>query len=191
MTRFPKLFKPGRIGTMEVKNRIVMPAMGTFTADSEGYITDRTIDYYIERAKGGVGLIITQAVDIQGELITPHLIYLHDDKFIPKLKELSHAVHQCGASIALQLGHRGLSVPSYYDPKETPEVNVLGPSSVTLMESGITTRELTGEEISQIVEAFADGARRAREAGFDAVEFHGGHGYLISSFLSGYTNKRT
>ncbi|MFC1986906.1 NADH:flavin oxidoreductase, partial [Chloroflexota bacterium] len=193
MTRFPRLFQPGRIGTMEVRNRIVMPAMGTFTADSEGYITDRTIDYHVERAKGGVGLIITEAVDIQGDANTPHIMCLYDDKFIPRLKELSHAVHQYGASIALQLLHIGTAAQASLsgDPKEAAKMNVVGPSTVTSIESGLTFRELTGEDISHIVEALADGARRAKEAGFDAVEFHGGHGHLISSFLSGFTNRRS
>ncbi|MFC1928935.1 NAD-binding protein, partial [Chloroflexota bacterium] len=191
MARFPKLFQPGRIGTLEVRNRIVMPAMGTFTADSEGYITDRTIDYHVERVKGGVGLIITQAVAILSDANTPYIMSLYDDKFIPRLKELSHAVHQYGASIALQLAHRGMAGSLFYDPKEAGEINSIGPSAVNLVETGLTGKELTREDISHMVEAYAEGARRAKEAGFDAIEFHGAHGYLISNFLSGYTNRRS
>ena len=107
MAKLAKLFEPGMIGTMEVRNRIVMPAMGTHSADKEGYITDRTIDYYVERAKGGVGLIISQATPILPECATPWRAWLYDDKFIPRHRDLAQAVHEHGCKMALQLIHNG------------------------------------------------------------------------------------
>ena len=134
MTQLTKLFEPGKIGTMEVKNRIIMAAIGTMSADAQGYITDRTTDYYVERAKGGVGLIISQGTYVLREGRGPYFSCLYDDKFIPKLKELSQAVHQHGAKMALQLHHSGKTLFKirnlFKDPKEAEEIDVIGPSAV-------------------------------------------------------------
>jgi len=195
MTQFPKLFSPGKIGNLEIKNRIVMAPMGNFTGDPEGFITDKTISYYVERARGGVGLIISNATPVLREARTPGRTWIFDDKFIPQFRKLADAVHKHGAKMALQMMHNGktlfASLPLFTDPKEAAEIDVIGPSARTWVKTGQTTREMTKEDIERVVEAYAEGARRTKEAGFDAVELHGGHGYLISCFLSGYDNRRT
>lgn len=195
MRQLTKVFEPGMIGTMEVKNRLVMAAMGTFTSDTQGYITERTIDYYVARAKGGVGLIITQATPILYEARTPNRPWLWDDKFIPKLRELPQAVHQYGGKIACQLHHNGKVLATMKlnikDPQFAKEIDVIGPSAVPWLGSKSAPREMSKADIKHVVEAFAEGARRAKDAGFDAVEIHGAHGYLITNFFSPRTNKRT
>ncbi|MFC1913831.1 FAD-dependent oxidoreductase [Chloroflexota bacterium] len=192
MTRLTKLFEPAKIGTMEVKNRLVMAPMATFSCE-EGFITDRTVDYYALRAKGGVGFIIAQAASIvvqePGHRNTPGL---YDDKFIPKLRELSGGVHEYGAKIAIQLVHHGIHLAQQHRLRSLGQqkVDIVAPSEVEFIPTGVTARELSKEEIKNVIEAFAEAVRRAKEAGFDAVEIHGAHGYLVSNFLSPFYNKR-
>ncbi|MBI2909030.1 MAG: FAD-dependent oxidoreductase [Chloroflexi bacterium] len=192
MPEFTHLFQPGRIGSLEVKNRIVMAPMGTFTADDEGYITDRTIDYYVERAEGGVGLIISQATCAHAEARAPGRSMLNEDKYIPRLRDLSRAVHEQGGKMAIQLIHHGrmLAVGQHL-LKDPDEVKMIGPSVVHLARTGAYSREATQEDIDRIVAGFAEAARRVKDAGFDGVEFHGAHGYIISDFLSPRANRRT
>lgn len=186
------LFKTGKIGSLEIRNRIVMAPMNTYTCDDEGYITDRTVDYYVERAKGGVGLIISQASCAHGEGKAPGRAMLHDDKFISRLKDLSVAAHQYGAKIAVQLNHFGRALAGEKHLLARPEeVDLIGASSVPLGRTGVAPREATRADIDRLVEGFAEAARRVRDAGFDAVEFHGAHGYLISDFLSPRANLRS
>jgi 2,4-dienoyl-CoA reductase-like NADH-dependent reductase (Old Yellow Enzyme family)/thioredoxin reductase len=181
-----KLFEPFKIGTMELKNRIVMPPMGTNFAAEDGSVTKRIKNYYVERAKGGVGLIIVEGayVEPRGKGSVRQLAVDHDDK-IPGLRELAKAVRANGAKVALQLFHGGRQSHS----------SVIGTQPVSA--SGVfcqftreTPRALTVQEITDVVEAFAEAARRAKAAEFDAVEIHGAHGYLINQFLSPLTNKR-
>ncbi|MGQ9460416.1 MAG: oxidoreductase [Candidatus Bathyarchaeaceae archaeon] len=182
-----KLFEPFKIGTMELKNRIVMPPMGTNFSAEDGSVTQRLKNYYVERAKGGVGLIIIEGayVEPRGKGSIRQLAVDHDNK-IPGLKELATAVQANGAKVALQLFHGGRQSHS----------SIIGTQPVSASEvpcqlTGETPRALTVPEIKDIVEAFAEAARRAKEAGFDAVEIHGAHGYLINQFLSPLTNRRT
>jgi len=182
-----KLFKPFKIGIMKLKNRIVMPPMGTNFSAEGGSVTKRLKNYYVERAKGGVGLIIVEGayVEPMGRGSVRQLAVDHDNK-IPGLRELATAVRASGAKIALQLFHGGRQSLS----------SVIGTQPVSASEvfcrlTGETPRALTVQEIKDVVEAFAEAARRAKEAGFDAVEIHGAHGYLINQFLSPLTNKRT
>jgi len=180
------LFEKGEIGTMTVKNRIVMAPMATNSGTWDGCVSDEMIDYYVARAKGGVGLIIVQATAVVPESMgtTTKWLNIYDDKYIPRLRQLSEAVKAHGAKIALQLWHGGAALPLFGHP----ELGV-GPSDITFM--GFPCRGLSREEMGYIIEGYAEGARRAKDAGFDAAEIHGGNMYLIADFLSPFTNKRT
>ena len=194
MDRFAELFRPGRINHLEIKNRIVMAAVGSSLADDEGYVTDRAIDYYVERAKGGVGLIIVKLTSVMKNARgSKNHLAAYDDRFIPRLRDLSRAVKGHGARIALQLGHHGnnASHPRRQQGFPPGEQVVVGPSPVAYIETGVIPHELTRAEIGELVEAFASASLRAKDAEFDAVEFHGAHGKLISQFLSPYYNRRT
>ncbi len=128
--QFAKLFEPGRIGTMGLKNRIIMAPLGHFSADAKGSPTSRTIDYYVERAKGGVGFIIAGGSSVRPEARVPGMFWLYDDKCIPPLRELSQSVHEYGAKIAIQLNDFGkvLSDKSFQFASEV--VDVVCPSPV-------------------------------------------------------------
>jgi 2,4-dienoyl-CoA reductase-like NADH-dependent reductase (Old Yellow Enzyme family)/pyruvate/2-oxoglutarate dehydrogenase complex dihydrolipoamide dehydrogenase (E3) component len=191
MTQLAKLFQPGRIGKMEIRNRIVMAPMATAGADDEGTPTARMIDYFVARAKGGVGLIIAGSCTFSPEARPPKQLTLYDDKYIPKFKILTQAVHEHGAKIFLQFNHLGrrMSLAKFAFAEEQKK-RVISSSAVKQVTDGSVPIEATQEDIDSIVEAWADGCRRAKEAGFDGTELHAAHGYLLSSFLSPATNKR-
>ena len=194
MDTFTELFRPGRINDLEMKNRIVMAAVGSSLADDEGYVTDRAIDYYVERARGGVGLIIVKLTSVMANARgSRHHLAAYDDSFIPRLADLASAVKGHGARVALQLGHHGnnASHPRRQECFPPGDQVVVGPSPVAYIETGVIPHELTRTEIHELVAAFASAALRAKQAGFDAVELHGAHGKLISQFLSPYYNRRT
>lgn len=184
---FQLLFSPIRIGTMEVGNRFVVPPMGTNLANPDGTVSEDLIAYWEARAKGGWGLLIVEiaGVDPLGKAI-PHQLGLWDDKFIPGYKKLVDTVHRYGAKIAVQIHHAGRQTSSDILGGEEP----VAPSAVPCFVSQETPRELTTEEVYQLIEKFGDAAARAREAGFDAVEIHGAHGYMVAQFMSQHTNKR-
>jgi len=207
---FSFLFQPGKIGQMELKNRLIMSPMGTATHGPEGEITERTVNYYAERAKGGVGFIICQSSIIMRESRAPHRPSIYDDKFIPGMQKISEAIHQNGAKTAFQLVHHGRLLVDYKGTIPNPEdIKVIAPSPVPRLlrvieisgsrekqEETIWVRgneppqEASKEDIKRIIRGFAEAAYRIKEAGFDAVEIHGGHGYLISQFLSPLVNRR-
>ncbi|PKL39030.1 MAG: NADH:flavin oxidoreductase [Spirochaetae bacterium HGW-Spirochaetae-1] len=182
-----KLFSPISINGMTLKNRAVMPAMGTGYGNTDSTVSDRLITYLERRAAGGVGLIITEvfAVDRRGKGF-PAEVGIWDDSFIPGLTRLTEAVHRKGALIAAQLHHAG---------RETAE-GIVGakPEAPSPLPSIILRQpceEMTIERINKVTQAFADAALRAKNAGFDAVEIHGAHGYLVCQFLSPFSNHRT
>ncbi len=179
---FNKLFQPGKIGSMDIRNRIIMPAMQNRGADPEGFITDRLIAYFTERAKGGVGLIIVQQSFAWPEAKLKRGISLWDDKYIPRLRDMAISVQNCGAKIAMQLGGRGTAQDKGLEP--------VAPSAISNSWGEEPPRELTKDEIEYYIDSYAKAAYRVKEAGFDAIEIHGGHGHLISQFLSPYTNRR-
>jgi 2,4-dienoyl-CoA reductase-like NADH-dependent reductase (Old Yellow Enzyme family)/thioredoxin reductase len=192
MTKLTKLFETGRIGEMELRNRLIMAPMGTFTADRDGYITQQTIDHYVERAKGGVGLIISQATCCIPGALPPSRAFFNDDKYIPMQKKLADAVHAHGARMATQLVHFGSVLASCLHETDHPEtIDVLSASAIPSARSNVVPRAASKKDIDFLVENFSEAARRVKDAGFDAVEFHGAHGYLISEFLSPRSNIRT
>ena len=126
-----RLFQPGRLGGLELKNRLVMPAMGTPLASPDGQVTSRMIDYYVERAKGGVGLIVTQFSCISPDSGPTRSLCIYDDKFIPGLRELAAAVHEHGAKIAVQTCHLGTIMEQMGHPKDA---KIAVPSMLPWME---------------------------------------------------------
>ena len=192
MKHLTKLFESGKIGKLEIKNRIYMAPMVSGTADDKGYVTPRMNDYYVARAKGGVGIISCQSSCILYESRAPRRLFVYDDKFIPKLRELTTAVHQHGTKVALQVAHWGMVATRHLTGVENPEkIKVLAPSPVLYMPSdNLVPKEATQEDIDRLVAGFAEAARRIKDAGFDAVEIHGAHGRLIGQFLSPLWNKR-
>lgn len=196
-TQFTKLLQPGKIGGMTVRNRIVLPGMGTGSNDDGpaglmSELSDRTIDYYAERAKGGAGLIITQACTIMYESRGIGNLQLHDDSVIPRFAQLAKAIQAHGAKAVVQIVHHGtiLSLRSMYLP-DKEAVKPLAPSAIPFPENDVMPIEMAQEDIDRVVAGFAEAARRVKDAGFDAVEIHGAHGYLIGQFRSPMTNKRT
>lgn len=171
---------------MELKNRIVMPPMATGFASEDGSVTERLTAYYGERAKSGPGLIIVEITCIDSPVGRglDRQINIDDDKFIPGLARLAQAIKQPGVKAAIQLHHAGRQTSS-----RVTGFKPVAPSPIPGRDGEIP-QELTVDEIKRLVECFAQGARRAREAGFDGVEIHGAHGYLVSQFLSPLSNKR-
>jgi len=191
---FEKLLSPIKIGELELKNRMIMAPMVTNYCTREGFVTQRLKDYYEERAKGGVALIIVEASTISYPfgLSTAKQVGIYDDRQIPGLKELVEVVHKHGCKVAFQLhhaGHRSTRYITGHQPVSASEIQTKGKWSKWI--GGEPPRALTTSEVEELVEAYASGAVRARAAGADAVEIHGGHGYLILNFLSPLYNKRT
>jgi 2,4-dienoyl-CoA reductase-like NADH-dependent reductase (Old Yellow Enzyme family)/thioredoxin reductase len=189
MSSFKNLFEPIKIGRMEVKNRIVMPAMCAKFGTETGAVNQRLIDYYVERAKGGVGLMILENTCIEwprGKAgASP--IRVDEWKYVSGLHDLAEAVHSYGAKIASQLHHTGRQNSTLC----TEGVELIAPSPIPcLAMGGEMPRELTTEEVEQMIEKYVSGAHRSASADFDAIELHGAHGYLISQFISPLTNKR-
>ena len=187
MCYFKELFSPVSIRGLVLKNRIVMPSMLTHMASINGEVTDRLIAYYAERARGGAALIFPEAtaVDDTGLSYFRGLSIAHD-RYIPGLRKLVRAVHEHGGSIGVQLGHGGRYALPEVSRSARPLVSFI-PGWSPLEDA----RVLDGEEIERLAGCFAAAAERAAEAGFDIVEIHGAHGYLIGSFLSPFTNRRT
>ena len=183
-----RLFSPIRIGSMQVKNRIAMAPMTTNWAPNDGTITQQMIDYWEARARGGVGLIIFEVVTVAAEF--PYIIQsvgLWDDSLIPSFKEFVDIMHAHGAKVAPQISHPGPESFSWLKG-----VQPVGPSPAVCKTHGQVCRELALEEIPPIIEQYGEAARRAREAGCDAVELHAAHSYMLAaSFLSPLRNKRT
>lgn len=186
---YAALFQGIKIGNLDLKNRLSVPPMGTGFCDDEGGVSERLIKYHEQRARGGFGLIIVEVTSIDADkgLGSPRQLLLSNDKFIPGFKKLADTVHKYGAKLAVQLYHPGRSTFNFVLKGKQP----VAPSEVSDPVMRLVPHALTIEEIKDLVEKFAQGARRVKEAGCDAVEFHGAHGYLISEFMSAYANKRT
>ena len=185
---FPALFKPGSIGTMGLKNRLIMPPISTNLAAQDGTVSEALIFHYTERARGGVGLITVENVCIAYPLARHGAAQprIDDDAFIPGLRCLVDAIHQGGAKAAVELTHPGMNADQRYIEGETP----VAPSAVPRPKDGLIPRALSREEVVELIGKYIEAARRARQAGFDAVELQACHGLLINQFLSPLTNKR-
>ena len=188
MSSLSKLFSPIRIGKMEVKNRIAMAPITTNWAPADGTVSDRIIDYLEARAAGGVGLIITETfvVDESQQYLLASM-GLWDDKLIPNFKKLIDRIHAHGAKVAPQLSHPGAETFSWLNGFQP-----VAPSAHLSKTCGQIARELTLDEVKKIIQQYGDAARRAKEAGFDAIELHAAHAYMLAgSFISPLRNKRT
>ncbi len=181
------LFEPIIINNLKLKNRLIMAPMGTGLA-GDGFVTRELIDYLAARARGGIALITVEvsAIDKLGKAGLGGELAIYDDKFIPGLRDLSDAIHEAGSKVVIQLNHAGR-----YARSKNIGAQSVAPSPIRSRYTGETPRELTTEEVEALVQAFAHGAVRAKEANFDGVELMGSTGYLISQFCSSLTNKRT
>lgn len=180
------LFTPLKIGNLEIKNRIVMPPMCMYSAE-DGFVNDWHIQHYTTRAIGGVGLIIVEATGVLPYVssITDNDLAIWDDKYIDGLSKLVQAVHNNGAKIGIQINHAGRKCESVKTDK------IHAPSPIAFNDKYRVPVEMTKEDINEVVDAFANAFKRAVKAGFDLIEIHAAHGYLISEFLSPLSNKRT
>ncbi|MEW6202191.1 MAG: FAD-dependent oxidoreductase [bacterium] len=182
-----KIFEGIKIGALELKNRIVMSPMGTGFGGEGGVVSARIKKYYGRRAGGGAGMIIVEATAVAPEGVGfPGYLGIWDDKFILGLAELADEIKSNGARACIQIYHAGRQSREKYIGTQP-----IAPSAVPWSPAGEMPRELRIEEVNELVEKFADAALRAKKAGFDAVEIHGAHGYLICQFLSPQSNRRT
>lgn len=180
------LFDPIKINGMVVSNRFMRSATNDRRADITGGIDDAFIKVYERLAAGGVGLIVTGHAFVQWNgKASRYMLGVHKDDLIPGLKRLVDAVHQYDSRIVMQLNHAGRQTSSSFIG-ETP----LAPSAVYFRVSRQTPRAFTEKEIEDLIGAYAAAAGRAKSAGFDGVQIHGAHGYLVNQFLSSFTNRR-
>lgn len=182
------LFSPGKIGSLELKNRMIMTAMGTGMGTTDRCFSDQMIAFYEERARGGVGLILPET-SMVNEITGPGApcqISFADDRIIPSTQKLADTLHRYGTKLFIQLYHPGREVNAKYNPG----TEIVSASDVA-SKSGNHPRPMTTEEVYQLIDQFEDAAWRAQRGGADGVEVHAGHGYLLNQFLSPYTNKRT
>lgn len=182
---FNKLFSPIKIRGLELKNRVVFPAMGTKMATEDKFVTQQLIDYHVARAVGGCGLNFTEVCSVYAPASPKKFLSIAEDKYIPGLKRLADAIHEAGGKTGVQLWLGGLAVAS------DPEAMLIIPSDMPVAGTEYTMPGASIETIKASIKAFGDAAKRAVEAGFDTVEFHAAHNYVPHSFLSPYFNKRT
>jgi len=183
-----KIFESASIGSLQVKNRLIMAPMGTRLSSEVGGVTQRQIDYYAERAKGGVGTIITEVtcVDHPIGVTGPTNLTIHDNAFIAGHNELVESLHTYGAKVISQLVHAGRQTR----PASIKGIQPVAPSAIPCKFIGAMPRALTTNETEEIVRKFIEAAVRVKTAGYDGVELHGAHGYLIAQFMSSYSNLR-
>ena len=189
MKTLEHLLSPMKIRSLTLSNRLVMPPMGTALGNPDSTVSDANLAYIKRRAQGGAGLIITEITEVHPlGAASPRCIGVWDDKFIPGLSKLASVVHAQGSKIAMQLHHTGRE--NYLLQKKN---KAIGPSAIPSYIFGFLGApcEMTLAEIEETIAAFGSAALRAQKAGFDAVELHGAHGYLLMQFLSVNSNQRT
>jgi NADPH2 dehydrogenase len=180
-----KLFEPYKIKDITLKNRIVMAPMCMYSSHNEdGKVENWHKTHYTSRAVGGAGLIIQEATAVtpQGR-ISPQDLGIWSDDHVEGLKELVSLMKEQGAHVGIQLAHAGR--------KAVLEGDIIAPSAIPFNEKMKTPQEMSQKDIQETVEAFKQGAERAKKAGYDVIEIHGAHGYLINEFLSPLSNKRS
>ncbi len=186
------LLTPARIGAVEIKNRIVMPPMTTRLADEDGTVTDDTIAYYMARVRGGVGMITVEMASPQrAGRHRRRELGIFDDRFLPGLTRLTGEIHRGGAKASIQLGHGG-----GHTRRDICGETPVAPSAIPhpvfeVTNETIIPKEMTQADIDESIAAFASATWRAQTAGFDCVEIHAAHGYLISQFLTPFENRRS
>jgi NADPH2 dehydrogenase len=179
------LFTPYEIKGLSLKNRVVMPPMCQYSVtNKDGIATDWHYVHYVSRAIGGASLIIIEMTDVEPDgRISDYDLGLWSDEQIPALARIVEACHQHGAKVGIQIAHAGRKAQDAAEP--------VAPSAIPFDEKSKTPRELSTEEVKEMVEKFQLAVRRAVQAGVDVIELHGAHGYLIHQFTSPFTNKRT
>lgn len=187
-THYPKIFEPITVKRMTIRNRIAMTPMGTNYGETSGEMSNRHMNYYSLRAKGGVGLIILENANVEypvGSNGTSQIRIDHDS-FMPRYYQLVENLHKNGATVAIQINHAGASASSARTGMET-----VSSSNIPTKVGGEVPRPMTREEILHTVKKYGEAAKRVQAIGFDAVEIHCGHSYLMSQFISPYYNRRT
>ncbi len=181
------LFEGFSLRGLRVENRLVRSATYEKRADIDGFVTDPLIRFYNDLAEGGVGLIITGnvLVHVSGRSVQK-MLCIHNDFYIPKLRRLTDAIHARDGKVVIQLVHGGRQC----FPALLGGLEPIAPSAVYDPSTRVMPREMTNEEIWEVIEAFGEAARRAMHAGFDGLQIHGAHGYLVSEFLSPHANRR-
>ena len=181
------LFEPGRIGDLQLRNRLVRSATFEGMADADGLPTQALLDLYRRLARGGVGLIVTgyAYVSLDGRNPYTGMLAIDRDEHVPRYRELVSHVHEHGAKLAMQIAHCGRQTTAGALGEQP-----MAPSAVRDRSVFSTPRVMDDGEIERVAEDFGQAARRVREAGFDAVQLHGAHGYLINQFLCPHTNRR-
>ncbi|GIO88176.1 NADPH dehydrogenase [Paenibacillus faecis] len=179
------LFSPYKLKSLELKNRVVMPPMCQYSVEKkDGVANDWHYTHYVNRAVGGTGLVIIEMTDVEPDgRISDYDLGLWSDDQIPALARIVEACHQHGAKVGIQIAHAGRKAEDAPVP--------VAPSAIPFDEKSKTPRALTTEEVKDMVEKFRLAVRRAVQAGFDTIELHGAHGYLIHQFHSPLTNQRT
>ena len=181
------LFSPLTIKNLTLKNRIVLPPMANNMADDSGAVTDAHVAHYVRRAKAGVGMVIVEHAYIRRDgRVNARQLGIHDDGLIPGLRRLAEAVKACDTVVGIQITHGGGKVT-----QATAGTQPLAPSDGLVPGGSEAARALTQAEVEAVAQAFVAAARRALAAGFDFVEVHGAHGYLLSQFLSPLANRRS
>ncbi|MCX5780818.1 MAG: hypothetical protein NTV45_08395 [Firmicutes bacterium] len=179
---FPDLFKPAQIGKIRVRNRIVMAPMTTYFAHTNGEVSDALIAHYVARARGGVGLIIIEAASVRPNISHEGLgqLQISHSRFVPGLNRLNEAIRAYGSRTFIQLSHPGRQTNHQLYGGEQP----VAPSALACPLMKAIPRELSPLEVEQTINEFVAAAHYANLAGFDGIELHAAHGYLINQFLS-------
>ena len=181
------LFKPVKIGSIKSRNHFIRSATYEGKADDRGFPTEEIKNMYEELAKNDVGVIITSYTFISDyEQPAKNQLGIYSGEFIPEYRKITDSIHDLGGRIVLQIVHGSSSSQGFPE-----KAKVLGPSAVEHPSSGIIPKEMTGQDIESVKKLFCDAALRGKKAGFDAVQIHSAHGYLLSQFLTPVFNKRT